>query len=79
MQITELHNSPLPVDNPAQSLAAIVPLFNEQKTVIELLTRLLDQPCISQIVIIDDGSTLQPVCVARIWLLIERHLTCSSY
>lgn len=39
------------------SLAVIVPVYNEERTVAELLRRLEVQPCVSQIVVVDDGST----------------------
>ncbi len=38
-------------------LAVIVPVYNEERTVTELLRRLEAQPCVSQIIIVDDGST----------------------
>ena len=38
-------------------LAVIVPVYNEERTVAELLRRLEVQPCVSQIIIVDDGST----------------------
>jgi|GEM_PF-279750 len=38
-------------------LAVIVPVYNEDRTVAELLRRLEAQPCVSQIIIVDDGST----------------------
>ena len=38
-------------------LAVIVPVYNEERTVAELLRCLEAQPCVSQIVIVDDGST----------------------
>lgn len=38
-------------------LAVIVPVYNEERTVAELLLRLEAQPCVSQIIIVDDGST----------------------
>ncbi len=40
-----------------KSLAVIVPVYNEDRTVGELLRRLAVQPCVSQIIIVDDGST----------------------
>ena len=40
-------------------LAVIVPVYNEERTVAELLRRLEAQPCVSQIIIVDDGSTDQ--------------------
>ena len=38
-------------------LAVIVPVYNEERTVAELLRRLEAQPCVSQVIIVDDGST----------------------
>lgn len=40
-------------------LAVIVPVYNEERTVAELLRRLEAQPCVAQIIIVDDGSTDQ--------------------
>ena len=39
------------------TLAVIVPVYNEQATVAELLRRLEQQAVVSQIIIVDDGST----------------------
>ncbi|MCA9064303.1 MAG: glycosyltransferase family 2 protein [Planctomycetaceae bacterium] len=49
------------------TLAAIVPLYNEQATVVELLTRLIAQPCISQVIIVDDGCTDESVPLVKNW------------
>ncbi len=38
-------------------LAVIVPVYHEERTVAELLRRLKIQPCVSQIIIVNDGST----------------------
>ena len=38
-------------------LAVIVQVYNDERTVAELLRRLEAQPCVSQIIIVDDGST----------------------
>ncbi len=38
-------------------LAVIVPVYNEERTVAKLLRRIEAQPCVSQIIIVDDGST----------------------
>ena len=58
---------PVAEATPATSdrLAVIVPVYNEERTVAELLRRLEAQPCVSQIIIVDDGST------ARTWEELE--------
>ena len=38
-------------------LAAIVPAYNEAATVAEMLSRLIQQPVVQEIVLVDDGST----------------------
>lgn len=49
---------PLGADHQASDrLAVIVPVYNEQATVAELLRRLEEQSVVSQIIIVDDGST----------------------
>ena len=61
-----LPDSPAPSDLAAapSTLAAIVPLYNEDRTVAELITQLIAQPCIHQI-IVDDGSTDQSVSAVK--------------
>jgi len=49
----EATQQPIAIDR----LAVIVPVYNEDRTVAELLRRLEAQPCVSQIIIVDDGST----------------------
>ena len=49
----EATQQPVAID----SLAVIVPVYNEDRTVAELLRRIEAQPCVSQIIIVDDGST----------------------
>lgn len=39
------------------TLSVIVPVYNEEKTVVMVLKKLLEQKSITQIVIVDDGST----------------------
>jgi len=41
----------------AGDLAVIVPAYNEEATVAEIIRRLQAQPVVSQIIIVDDGST----------------------
>jgi glycosyltransferase involved in cell wall biosynthesis len=38
-------------------LTVVVPCFNEAETIAELLESVLEQPCVGQVVVIDDGST----------------------
>jgi glycosyltransferase involved in cell wall biosynthesis len=38
-------------------LTVVVPCFNEFETIAELLESVLQQPCVGQVVVIDDGST----------------------
>jgi dolichol-phosphate mannosyltransferase len=49
-------------------LAVIVPLYNEERTVVELLTRLIAQDVVAQVVIVDDGSTDASVPLVKEWL-----------
>ena len=55
----EQHNGTHSAESAAATdrLAVIVPVYNEERTVAELLRRLEVQPCVSQIIIVDDGST----------------------
>ncbi len=50
---------------PAPSFALIVPVFNEEKTLNEILDRVLTLPRVSQCVIIDDGSTDGTAAILR--------------
>ena len=50
------------------TLAVMVPLYNEERTVIELLNHLLTQPCVSQVIIVDDGSTDASVPLVTEWM-----------
>ena len=38
-------------------LSVVVPCFNEIDTIIELLEKVLGQPSVGQVVVVDDGST----------------------
>lgn len=42
---------------PAQCLAVVIPCYNEVRTVDELLRRVLAQPCVAEVWVVDDGST----------------------
>jgi glycosyltransferase involved in cell wall biosynthesis len=38
-------------------LTVVVPCFNEVETIAELLASVLEQPCVGQVIVVDDGST----------------------
>jgi glycosyltransferase involved in cell wall biosynthesis len=38
-------------------LSVVVPCFNESETILELLESVISQPCVGEVVVIDDGST----------------------
>ena len=59
--VLDEQNETRPTEAAATSdrLAVIVPVYNEERTVAELLRCLEVQPCVSQIIIVDDGSTDQ--------------------
>jgi glycosyltransferase involved in cell wall biosynthesis len=54
---------PAPITNP--KLSIIVPIFNEEKTIIEIIKRILAQPWDKEIIAIDDGSTDQSVKILK--------------
>jgi hypothetical protein len=64
---TSLHDTQPPAED-RNCLAVIVPLYNEQRTVVELLNRLTAQQCVDQVVIVDDGSTDNSVPLVKDWL-----------
>jgi glycosyltransferase involved in cell wall biosynthesis len=66
MSITESnnHESPKPDEYPA-CLSVVVPVYNEQTTLGEVVSKLLSVPCLLEIIIVDDGSTDETVEVAR--------------
>ena len=47
-------------------LSVIVPVFNEAATIAELLRRVLAAPYRKQVIVVDDGSTMEP---QRFWKL----------
>lgn len=42
---------------PQPCLSVVVPCFNEEATVLTLLSRVLDSPWVAEVVVVDDGST----------------------
>ena len=76
----EQRNERRPTESLAESsrLAVIVPVYNEERTVVELLRRLEAQPCVSQIIIVDDGSTDRTYEELELWRVGERFTADSS-
>jgi glycosyltransferase involved in cell wall biosynthesis len=42
---------------PRPCLSVVIPCYNEQATVLEVIKRVLDSPWVSEVLIVDDGST----------------------
>lgn len=42
---------------PFRCLSVVVPCYNEEATIKELLTRVLDSPWVAEVIVVDDGST----------------------
>lgn len=49
-------------------LSIVVPVYNEARTVSDVLRRLADLPCDKQILVVDDGSNDESVGLIRQWL-----------
>jgi glycosyltransferase involved in cell wall biosynthesis len=41
----------------AACLTAVIPCYNEQATIIQVIKRVLDEPSVGEVVVVDDGST----------------------
>ena len=54
---------PSPIPNP--KLSIIVPIFNEEKTIVEIIKRILAQPWEKEIIAVDDGSTDRSVQILK--------------
>jgi 2-polyprenyl-3-methyl-5-hydroxy-6-metoxy-1,4-benzoquinol methylase len=50
---------------PRACLSVVMPCFNEQKTLHEVATRVLDNPLTGELIIVDDGSTDDTLEIAR--------------
>jgi glycosyltransferase involved in cell wall biosynthesis len=48
-----------------QCLSVIVPCYNEEATIQELLTRVVSSPYVAEVVVVDDGSTDHTMSVAK--------------
>src|SRR5712691_4526082 len=44
-------------DRPAPALGVIIPAYNEAATIGQIIRRVLYQPCVQQVVVVDDYST----------------------
>ena len=51
--------------NPRRCLSVIVPAFNEERTIAELLERVLASPWVGEVLVVDDGSSDQTVARVR--------------
>ena len=58
---------PTPLVTPAQArcLSVVVPCYNEQATIVTLLTRVLESPHVAEVLVVDDGSTDNTLALAR--------------
>jgi glycosyltransferase involved in cell wall biosynthesis len=52
--------------NSEESVTAVIPVYNEQKYIGAVLDSLREVPCLSQIVVIDDGSTDKTTAAVRL-------------
>jgi cellulose synthase/poly-beta-1,6-N-acetylglucosamine synthase-like glycosyltransferase len=53
---------------PMPCLGVVMPVFNEAATVAEILRRVLAQPCVQEVVAVDDGSTDETSAILGEWL-----------
>ena len=42
---------------PAGCLSVVIPCFNEEATVATVIDTVLAQPCVGEVIVVDDGST----------------------
>ncbi|MBA2321637.1 MAG: glycosyltransferase [Deltaproteobacteria bacterium] len=60
---------------PVPCLSVVVPCFNEEETIAELLHRVLEQPWTAEVIVVDDGSTdATPELLAALGGVIETTL-----
>jgi len=48
-----------------ECLSVVVPCFNEERTVAEILTRVLASPYVAEVIVVDDGSTDETVRIVK--------------
>lgn len=58
-------SSSRPLPSPAARVAAIVPAFNEENTLADVLKVLKETPLVDEIVVVSDGSTDDTVAIGR--------------
>jgi glycosyltransferase involved in cell wall biosynthesis len=68
-----------PPERPAPTLGVIIPAYNEAATIGQILGRVLLQPCVQQVVVVDDCSTDDTVGAAEALaddprVTVKRHL-----
>jgi glycosyltransferase involved in cell wall biosynthesis len=51
--------------NELRVLSVVIPCFNEEKTLHELIRRVLEQESVAQVIIVDDGSSDSSVSIAK--------------
>lgn len=39
------------------NLSVVIPCFNEEVTIVEIISRVLEQPCVREVIVVDDAST----------------------
>ena len=42
---------------PERCLSVVMPCYNEENTVADVITKVLEQPCVAEVVVVNDGST----------------------
>jgi glycosyltransferase involved in cell wall biosynthesis len=52
-------------NNDLRVLSVVVPCFNEEKTLKELIGRVLEQDSVSEVIVVDDGSSDSSVAIAQ--------------
>jgi glycosyltransferase involved in cell wall biosynthesis len=51
----------------SKPLAVVIPAYNEERTIDRVIRRVLLQPCVGQVVIVDDCSTDRTLAAAQAW------------
>ena len=51
---------------PMKCLGVVVPCYNEASTIVEILTRVLESPYVSEVIVVDDASRDDSVELAEV-------------